>query len=696
MSGHVANWSTELLWGKSGMWVPLICRRTRMKFDIFLSDRTEHEKERYKYYVPPIKLEKINRSRPILLMGTRGSGKTIIMLCNSWRDQYKAWVSGEKGSSLGEMIRHHSEIGLYYKVIPSFAKALNRYGDKLLFNTYLSIKILEELFSLLKELHNQKLLDASEIDEMSKKYYQSARNLEDTASGIDDLLRDTEKAIFEIEDILNMNGDVDYEYPALRKTLPGTILLSVIKSIKQIEMFKDVVFKIYIDEFEGLEKWQQQSVNALVKLSDENVIYNIGVRTAGMWTYSTEQESEELQYPRDCECIDLDLDIDSDEYLRHLKNIAKKRLEMYNNISGSSPINTDISHYLGNYNPDFELELINNIATKKRDETQDYKCKHQQMLEKEISKKVKDQIACEKYIKALSETPPILNSRIHLTLLCQGQEVKVEELYDSYKEYEEKTNSTICKKYDNWVHNRKVGAIFLLAQELEVNKLYYGFDTFARLSFGSVGTFMELCSRAFNEATEGTSIGELSSASEQEMGDPPISSKIQTDVAAYVSYKHFEQIREYEHGMRLTMFAHALGSIFRGDHYGLKNALSQPERNHFWFKEGLSDKAEYMMGRAEYHNVIRRRKPSKVRKIYEKENIYDCYLNRTLAPHFIISCSNKHKLELSTETIEVLLTGLTNDVNSERDRILKNIAATNNLSEDQKTLLKYVGESDDL
>jgi hypothetical protein len=58
------------------------------------------------------------------------------------------------------------------------------------------------------------------------------------------------------------------------------------------------------------------------------------------------------------------------------------------------------------------------------------------------------------------------------------------------------------KKYHNdYINKYKLSLSFLFCSIYRTNKLYYSFNTFAFLSSGIIGHFIELCRIAFDEAS---------------------------------------------------------------------------------------------------------------------------------------------------------------------------------------------------
>lgn len=89
------------------------------------------------------------------------------------------------------------------------------------------------------------------------------------------------------------------------------------------------------------------------------------------------------------------------------------------------------------------------------------------------------------------------------------------------------------EKYNDWLHNRKNGVIYLLCKETKRDKMYFGFDVFSALSSNIVRYFLELCEQTFKIAF----LNEYN-------WDSSISPEIQTEAASYVSEYKIVDINE--------------------------------------------------------------------------------------------------------------------------------------------------------
>ena len=317
----------------------------------FSNNRAEYMKELWRYYVPNTKID-FNTCQPLYIEGGRGTGKTTLFLCNCWREKYSQ--NKNAGGNGIDSILKEGYVGLYYKVDPVFVSAMKGNGrdDEFwsgLFCTYLSIEIVKELFEFISRTEKCGKLSKEDIKKISVKYYNSVRGKDGMLSyDITELLSDCEDVLDEIENSMN---SMLYETERIRKTSPGTIVNQIINQISHINIFENVTFKIFIDEYESLSKWQQKLINTLIKRSNNKIVYNIGVKPKGIKTFETIAENEILQKTHDYQSFSLDAII-AEGYDDMLKKICEKRLMMFKEEAPEQVrdnISTNIEEYLGHY-----------------------------------------------------------------------------------------------------------------------------------------------------------------------------------------------------------------------------------------------------------------------------------------------------------------------------------------------------------
>jgi hypothetical protein len=197
-------------------------------------------------------------------------------------------------------------------------------------------------------------------------------------------------------------------------------------------------------------------------------------------------------------------------------------------------------------------------------------------------------------------------------------------------DYLQKNKTELGKKYKNdYINKYKLSLMFVLCSILRTNKKYYSFNTFAFLSSGMVGHFIELCRVTFVNAgwSEYRSL----------LKEGRISIEHQNDAAYEVSNIAKKQISRIEkYGGRLSLFVENLGNIFKKYHQD--NRMTYPETNQFALNiDFIQDKDLQEAIRTAIKWSVILRKPA-MQRSGPSENLQELYtLNRIYSPAFRIS-----------------------------------------------------------
>lgn len=595
-------------------------------YNPFKANRTEQMKDLWKYYVPFSGMD--STGKPLVVEGGRGSGKTMFFQCNSWRQVLSKLK--ENNQPLSNVFSVNGFIGIYYRVDTSFVSAMcNQSEEKWssIFETYLCICILQEILDLMNELKSGVDYDYNEesrfIANFSRKFYPNT-----SVTCLQDFIDETNLYLDVIEDKINgVESHISLRWVTAHRTI--TDMCEAIKRIFK----KELLFKIFIDEYETLQEYQQRIINTLIKHSELPVVFNVGLRPHGMKTNGTISATETIEAPHDYEMISLGIEGGND-YTTILKEICKKRIQLgkeENKIPKDASEN--IEFYLGNYSIDYEIQHLNSKS-------------HLDKLKKRITEMGKEENMSAKQIDdcitVLCDESDLISSRLHYALICKKTKYtpKLTELYDAYTKQ--------SQRYLDWVHNRKNGVVYLLCKESKREKMYYGFDVYVALSSNIVRYFLELCEHAFTVAFFNDFAW-----------NSTISPEIQTEAARYVSEYKIVDIAGYEpYGKRLRIFIQYLGKIFYKLHTEENTTLGEPEPNHFNTKDlSLSDDDKALISSAIMWNVLQEGEPTKRKNSKLSPETVDYYINKIYTPYFGISFRNQRKILLDVDILELLLSG---------------------------------------
>lgn len=602
------------------------------RYNPFKENRTEQMKDLWKYYVPFSGLD--SAGKPIIVEGGRGSGKTMFFQCNSWRQVVSQIRKNEE--SVVNLLDSKEFIGIYYRVDTTFVSSMRGREEEnweSIFETYFSICVLKEILDMIATLRGgmplDELLLTNFVKDFSKRIYPNS-----VADSIDEFQRESNIYLDIIED--KINGVEHSNSTDIRYVKAHRFIMDLCSSIQELLQRNNLLFKIFIDEYETLQEYQQKIVNTLIKHSTLPVVFNIGMRPKGMKTSQTISETETIEAPHDYTLVPLG--VDTDNYETIIKDICKKRILLGKERGKIPPdASENIEDYLGKYSLDYEIEKLNNGLAKWSFLTS-LKEKIREMGKEESIQPEE----IEEYIRVLCDEPSIIISRVHYALICKKTQYTptIRELYQACVKKSD--------RYNEWIHNRKFAALFLLCREAKKEKMYFGFDVFSLLSSNIVRYFLELCEHAFQIAF--TNDYNWSGA---------ITPEIQTAAAQYVSEYKIADIAAYEpNGHNLRVFVQYLGKIFYRLHTDDDNTLGEPEPNHFNTKDlSLSNSTRGYIASSIMWNVLQEGEATKKKQSVLSPETVDYYLNKIYVPYFGISYRNQRKISMDVALLEQLFSG---------------------------------------
>jgi hypothetical protein len=634
----------------------------------FAKIRTEQMGESaWKYFVEPT--GNYIGEKPLIFEGSRGTGKTMFFICNSWKEKYEE--SKSSGLTLPEFLQKCKHIGFYYKVDGRFVKSLDKKSiDEStwtgIFNTYFNIIISKKIIEFVELLITVGVLTNDSIRPAIKNI--CLRIKRENTDSLESLNNYFSEVLIEIERYTNNT----------KETQPvglnaGTIIEELLLCIKKNEILKSTTFHVFVDEYEVLNRNQQIELNTLLKQSDANIVYDFGVITKGIQTFET-ASGQELRPKDDFSLLSTDRFgyYESDEYNNLLVEICKKRLkEEFDKLEKPyDPKFLDINFYLKNYGKRFE----ESIFEKSSDVS-----KLKERLHSEIRRHArtynysKDEI--EAIFKELSNCP-IIQLRMHIALLLRRNQYAV----PAKDLVEEKTKNTT--KYKDWAHNTETAVIFLLCHELKIEKKYHGFQVYSALSSGVVRSFLELAEYAFDYA--------FSNPKEPFTFDNPREFTIeeQTKAVYFVSNFKIKEIDSYEpSGHPLKRFTIALGRVFHALHTNSNSTLGEVEHNHFETKvnelKREKDEAATLLKHAIRHKILEEVEPTKT-KSDDIIEFTDYHLNHVYCPAFKISHLRKRKIPIAPTDLAKMFCGnhkeleeVVNKLSKSEEGDLPNLFSTN-------------------
>ncbi len=583
--------------------------------------------------------------KPLIFEGSRGTGKSMFFICNSWREKWKECE--EQNIFFRQFIQNNPHIGFYYKADGRFTKSLSKRNveDNIwigIFNTYINVVIAKEILCFIETaISNNISLPDSAIEKILSLSSFSLKI--EKPKSLAELKMQLDYVIIQISQFTNYTEDTK---PV--GTNPGQLIEVFAQALKECDIHTDTTFHIFIDEYEVLTKEQQIQINTLIKQSNSILVYDIGVITKGLYSYET-ISGQRIQPKDDFTVFNADTFFNynnKEEYNEFLIEICKKRFEIaYQGKLESILENedfTDIRYYLGKFTKDYDFQRF----AKKLKKKNVVKEKIEKLLDTAYSvnynKEERDRLLGE----LIDESDPV-KTRMHLAILLRrGKDgILPTELLN------EKNNQT--PRYKDWQHNTQDAIYFLLAKELDIRRAYFGFNIFSLLSSGVVRSFLELVEYAFDFAFN----NEFSFNSPR-----PISPEEQTSAVYFVSQFKISEIESYEpNGFQLKTFVLALGKIFSNIQLNSNNTLGEPEQNHFYSNfidlRKQYPKAAQLIEQAIMNCVLQEEVSTKNKNPETTLENMDYHLNHIYCPQFRISHNRKRKIFLKTEDLANLLLG---------------------------------------
>lgn len=622
--------------------------------------------ETWKYYVKTSSSDLLSE-KPLIFEGSRGCGKTMFFLCNSWREKFLELEAD--GCSLSQLFDTDSLVGFYYKVDGKFVgrnlsgKGVEDWVWQTVFNTYFNAVIAKEVFAFIDQCISQNLLIENDVQSLLTRTCQKL-GLVDFVASVRSLSCALDRILDQIESFSN-----DPEQTRPVGLHAGTLIASIIEELRKVPAFRNARFHVFIDEFEELNIQQQRQLNTLLKQSNYWLVYDIGVKSKGRYTAET-ISGEIIQEPHDFvhyypESDSFNRQKDYEELLimicrKRLLDYVPSHLKLVEDFS-------DIAFYLKNYGKEVELDEFSASPKFARMKLELSKVIYQ---ENSQSNSFSD-LELNDVIEILVNKPPDI-VRMHISLLKRKGKVTLSDLYQHAL--------TDSMKYRDWKHNMLFATRFLLCKEFDMKKRYYGLNTFSMLSSGVIRSFLEICESAFDFAfSNGFSFENPRSLSLDE----------QTAAAHYVSQSKVAKIDGFvPDGVHLKRFVMALGKIFFIKHTDSNATLGEPEPNHFHSKvsevKAASPDAFRILENAVMHNVLQLDVPTKEKTEYLET--VDYHLNHIFCPFFRISHRRKRKVFIDPTDLRALLIGNIADV----ERTIRALASKS--TEGTQTTINFLGD----
>lgn len=610
----------------------------------------------YEFYEPLEELIRkvsgvnITGSRPVFLIGGRGTGKTMVLKFQSLEMQLKHFVrctfnqnKSVDRLSKGEIelfLNSKSFIGIYLHFrTTEYDSMKGEFAS--LFKPYLSAKIAEKIFEFLMILKFAELISQEQELQITEYFVNQVRKPDPkTVNCFADALKlIREDIIPQFETIFEMSSHYSIDEIRTDVGFPVIISKNIVFGLSdfiftEIDFLKGKSLFILLDELEYLNEYQKSHIGKLIKDSDEtSIILKVGSRYMPK-TIPVGESNEVLQEPHDFRKINIMDSLNAaqglkkQDYNKLMRKILNKRLERseYFRERGITKIEQLFP------NVSIEEEAVELVKNRKRHwekfKTFLKRTKH----EREISSIMEDL----KYPKN-----PIIE-KLNMLLYYRGKSPKeIKKMYEDYLKEEKNSYADLYRK-------NALNLLFQLYSDYRQRKKYIGIDIFIHLSSGIIRNAIELCNHSLNTAYN---------YGYEPAIDNPVDKRYQDMGTRNHAKLQYDDIARIPHnlGLEVQDFIKQIGRIFRALH--LDRYLVEPEPTHFETDYSkITGRAEKVFDAALNYSYIQEKPPMDPKSLFETKKD-DYLINRVFAPYFKISYRLRGRTFISASQICSLIEG---------------------------------------
>lgn len=596
--------------------------------ELFGSYKAEWLKEHmFDLYTEPSYFPELTTSRPCMLLGGRGTGKTTVLRSMSYEGQFV--LQGRNA----EQIPNWKYYGLYYRVNTNHVTAFT--GPELpverwkrVFAHYINlvccdlvVHFLEWYYLLCPQLPVLTSADCRRVT--TSLHLPDAGDLANLAARIAEARTQFEAYINNIAD--------DAVLPLSMQGAPIDTMLAVLQNLPQLKG-KDFFF--LIDEYENLEDYQQQVINTLIKHSGQLYSFKVGVKELGWRCRTTLNPNEQLISPSDYVRIRIAEKLDGERFITFAQKVCNERIHRLR-LPHGTPL--EITQLLPRLTEEREAEILDQegsgLARKAAQNLQEIALPESRQL-------LQNMTLLEKYF---------------IAFWASGHSQTLEEAWKDYLQNR--------KSWEERYHNYGHTALYTLKRgKSGIQKYYAGWDVLAHMSAGNIRYLLELVDQVLLRHIQAG--GNLQQA---------VSPECQTHASQQVGKKNLSELEGLSvQGAQLTKLLLGLGRIFQT--MAADPAGHVAEVTHFHVSDpangeppAFTNQVTSLLNAAVMHLALLRFPGSKLSDETDTRD-YDYMVHPIFSAFFVFSYRRKRKITLSGKQ----LVGLVN----EPRRTIREILAT--------------------
>ncbi len=486
----------------------------------FFSDyRAEWEHKQFSsLFVEPTYYAKLLKTRPSLLIGGRGTGKTTALKAIRF-DALPERAEGAPGADC---------LGIYLRINKNRVSAFQ--GGELsqsewakAFAHYFNLLACNELCSLASWLIAKK--DVKQSLDLTL-VVTSLGLQESSAASIETLRHSLQESVARLE--LFVNNPRSVERPTL--SVAEAPLKHFAAALTASGILGTSTIYCCLDEYENLTAEQQSIVNTYLKHSEPPLTYKIGLRRNGLKTRSTIDDNDLIATPDDYD----EIDIGSESFDDFARNVVSLRLGRAR--EAGVKVSDDPEIFLPDLS--FKEEAVKLGASKRADQVRDAVAKAPDLNEWTAARSDAE-LAFVRFWQA-------------------GHGGDLQELARDWKDNDSEWHTRLG--------NYGVASLFWLSKGRKgarIRKYYAGLKTFLSLASGNIRYFLELIDVSIGVSSNLSTNQSLAVQAASGGAEITISPDAQTEAAKAVAKDRLAQIEALgRHGAELRRFALAIGKVF--------------------------------------------------------------------------------------------------------------------------------------
>lgn len=564
--------------------------------------RAEYLQEKvFELFSEPAYWDRLSDSRPCLIVGGRGTGKTTTLRQLAYEGQFRLH---------GPDVALWSALGIYWRVETSVTSAFQ--GARLseadwtrVFAHYINLQFVDLLIGFVD--WREKITGVkTSVDPIKLRRACMALSLDETAdfTTFGDQIGDE---LIRFEASINGLGE---SLTALNLSVLGRPISETAAAILNDNSLHHGVLTFCIDEYENLEPYQQRVINTLIKhVGDGGYTFKIGMRQHGLHERATLSSSEFLIEPADYVKVNIEEEIKKQNFGRFAAKVCNERLLR---VGGRTEKSLDIQELLP------EISLASEASRLGADR-----------ISSDIRAELESAGAPKKSLEFYDRMDAV--EACFVGFWAQSKGISVSEVLSEAM--------TRPREWKTRVGNHGYAMMFALRPGRRgVSKYYCGWSTYVLLADGNIRYLLYLVTEALTQHVNNG--GKLSN---------PVSAELQTTAAQAIGEKVvFELAGLHNRGTQLTRLVLGLGRVFgvmaRQPH-GHAPEVTQFRIPDHKSNEEVSDLLEAGV----MHNALVRFAGDKMAAASSETKDFDYQMHPIFAPFFVYSPRRKRRMLLSAQ-----------------------------------------------